>query len=66
MKIPFEIATSLSQPATVGTVHSADSLAAGRRIRKAQCDFLELRVDSFFPRTETLLKAASSCPSPAF
>ncbi|HEX4085631.1 MAG TPA: type I 3-dehydroquinate dehydratase [Chthoniobacteraceae bacterium] len=61
---PFEIATSLSQPEIVGTVHSTDSLAAARKIKKTQCDWLELRVDSFFPLTDALLRAAPKLPLP--
>ena len=64
MMNPFEFATSLSRPATVGTVHSANSLAAARKLRPAQCDLLELRVDSFFPNVAPLLRAAPRLPLP--
>jgi 3-dehydroquinate dehydratase-1 len=58
MKIPSQIATSLSHPNVVGTVHSGDSLSRARKIRPAQCDWLELRVDNFFPNTSELLRTA--------
>jgi len=57
MNIPAQIATSISQPATVGTVHSAASLAAARKICNNVCDWLELRIDGFYPGVEALLKA---------
>jgi 3-dehydroquinate dehydratase-1 len=49
MKFPLEFAPSLSHPAVVGTVHSAPSLSAALKIRTGGCDWLELRVDNFFP-----------------
>ena len=54
MKNSSQIATSLSHPAVVGTVHSDASLKAARRIRPDQCDWLELRVDNFHPHLEAL------------
>jgi 3-dehydroquinate dehydratase-1 len=64
MKIPSQISISLSHPAVVGTVHSSASLAAARRLRPGLCDWLELRVDQFFPDTKPLLRAAASLPAP--
>jgi 3-dehydroquinate dehydratase-1 len=64
MNIPAQIATSLSHAAVVGTVHSSRSLAAARDIRKTECDWLELRVDNFFPKVDILLRAASKLPCP--
>jgi len=64
MNIPAEIATSLSHAAVVGTVHSAASLAAARKIRKEECDWLELRVDSFFPKAEALRREARGLKIP--
>ncbi|MGA3170471.1 MAG: type I 3-dehydroquinate dehydratase [Chthoniobacteraceae bacterium] len=64
MMIPSQIATSLSYPAVVGTVHSAASLAAARRLRKGQCDWLELRLDSFFPKLDPLRRVGPRLPCP--
>ena len=58
MEKPSQIAISLSQPAVVGTVHSEASLTAAQHIGKGKCDWLELRVDNFFPKTIALRKAA--------
>ncbi len=44
----------------VGTVHSAESLRAARRLRAGAVDFLELRVDHFAAYPAPLLKAAGS------
>jgi len=64
MKLPSQISTNLTHPAVVGTVHSGPSLAAARRIAPAQCDWLELRVDSFYPDVAGLRRAAPKlrCP----
>jgi 3-dehydroquinate dehydratase-1 len=64
MKIPHKIVTSLTHPGVVGTVHSADSLAAARKMRPGQCDWFELRVDNFFPDTGELRRVAPklACP----
>jgi 3-dehydroquinate dehydratase-1 len=64
MNIPVQIATSLSHPAVVGTVHSAESLAAARKMRIEKCDWLELRVDNFFPNLEALRRQAPKLPIP--
>jgi 3-dehydroquinate dehydratase-1 len=64
MYIPAQIATSLSHAAVVGTVHSAASLAAARKIRREQCDWLELRVDNFFPKVEALHREAGRLKIP--
>jgi len=61
--VPLEIATSLAYPAVVGTVHSAASLAAARKIRKGECDWLELRVDNFFPNVKELRRIAPKLPA---
>jgi len=58
MKVPFEFSSSLSQPGVVGTVHSAASLEAALRIRRPECDWLELRVDHFLPDLRELRRAA--------
>jgi 3-dehydroquinate dehydratase-1 len=59
-----QISTILAYPAVVGTIHSAVSLAEGLRIRDGECDWLELRVDNFFPQVAKLRRAASKlrCP----
>jgi len=54
MKNPAQISTSLSHPAVVGTVHSLAAVAAARKLRPEQCDWLELRIDNFFPDIQTL------------
>lgn len=64
MKSRPEIATSLSLPAIVGTVHSPASLAAARNLGTEDCDWLELRVDNFFPNTGPLLRAAAGLRPP--
>jgi 3-dehydroquinate dehydratase-1 len=55
---------SLSHPAVVGTVHSAASLAAAGKLRPEECDWLELRLDNFFPHLGQLRRAAPKlrCP----
>ena len=64
MEKPSQIAISLSQPAVVGTVHSEASLTAAQHIGKGKCDWLELRVDNFFPKTIALRKAAEKLKLP--
>jgi 3-dehydroquinate dehydratase I len=64
MKIPVVIAPTLSHPAVVGTVHSAASLAAAKKIRPGQCDWLELRVDGFHPDVRELLRIAPRLATP--
>jgi 3-dehydroquinate dehydratase-1 len=59
-----QIPTTLSYPAVVGTVHSAESLAAARKIRRQECDWLELRVDNFFPNLDELRRSAPKLPIP--
>jgi 3-dehydroquinate dehydratase-1 len=59
-----QIAFSLSHPAVVGTVHSSASLQAAARAGKRECDWLELRVDNFFPQTRPLLAAARTLRLP--
>lgn len=59
MKLPQEFTAILSGPAVVGTVHSAPSLAAGLRLGKTACDWLELRVDNFFPSGVANLRRAA-------
>lgn len=59
MTVPVQIATSLSHPGVVGTVHSAASLRTGVRLRPGgPCDWLELRIDHFFPNVAGVLQAA--------
>jgi 3-dehydroquinate dehydratase-1 len=55
---PDQTFTTLTYPAVVGTIHSAASLAAGLRMRGQQCDWLELRVDNFFPEVQELRRIA--------
>jgi 3-dehydroquinate dehydratase-1 len=55
---------NLSHPAVVGTVHSDASLAVAGRVRAKQCDWLELRVDHFFPDTAALLRKAAKMALP--
>lgn len=64
MKVPFEFSSSLSHPAVVGTVHSAASLDAALRIRRNECDWLELRVDHFLPDLHELRRVAPKLPVP--
>jgi 3-dehydroquinate dehydratase-1 len=64
MKIPSRIAISLSHPAVVATVHSAESLAAARRLTRGKCDWLELRVDGFLPDLAELRRLAPKLPCP--
>jgi 3-dehydroquinate dehydratase-1 len=67
MKIRPEIVTSLSHPAVVGTVHSPGSLAAARKLGRHDCDWLELRLDNFFPdprHLDSLLRLAPKLPCP--
>jgi 3-dehydroquinate dehydratase-1 len=64
MGAPLQISTTLSYPAVVGTVHSAESLAAARKIRRQDCDWLELRVDNFFPNFDELRRFAPKLPVP--
>ena len=40
---------NITHPAVVGTIHSSGSLAAALRLGMGECDWLELRVDHFFP-----------------
>ncbi len=58
MTTQSQISTILAYPAVVGTIHSGASLAEGLRIRKGECDWLELRVDNFFPEVAKLRRAA--------
>jgi len=55
---------SLSHPGVVGTVHSFASLAAARKLKRRQCDWLELRIDNFFPHVGELRRLAPrlACP----
>jgi len=55
---------NLSYPAVVGTVHSAASLAAALKLKKGECDWLELRVDHFHPSVGELRRIAPklACP----
>ena len=55
---------SFSHPAVVGTVHSIASLAAARNLKRGQCDWLELRIDSFYPDLAELRRLAPKlgCP----
>jgi 3-dehydroquinate dehydratase-1 len=55
---------NISYPAVVGIVHSGASLAAARRIRAEGCDWLELRVDGFFPDVGNLLRVAPRLAAP--
>jgi 3-dehydroquinate dehydratase-1 len=60
MKVPQEFASSLSYPAVVGTVHSVSSLTEALHLRKGACDWVELRIDNFFPSRLTNLRAAAA------
>jgi 3-dehydroquinate dehydratase I len=64
MKIPFAIDPILTHPAVVGTVHSAASLAAAKKLRPGACDWLELRVDGFYPEVGRLLREARKLAIP--
>jgi len=64
MVAPSQISITLSYPAVVGTIHSAVSLAAAQRLGEGECDWLELRVDNFFPEIGKLLRAAPKLRSP--
>jgi 3-dehydroquinate dehydratase-1 len=64
MKKLDRFSTSLTQPAVVGTIHSAASLAAALRTKAGQCDWMELRVDNFFPNAHELLRAGAKLPCP--
>jgi len=55
---------NITHPAVVGTVHSPGSLAAASRMRPGGCDWLELRLDHFFPHVDTLRRKAASLPAP--
>jgi len=61
MKVPLQVAPSLSHPAIVGTIHSVASLAEGLTLEKPACDWLELRVDNFFPKHISKLLKAAHC-----
>jgi len=56
--------TDAATPQVVGTIHSPGSLRRALRLRPGQVDFLELRVDHFAEKPETLLKAAPDLPAP--
>lgn len=60
----LQIPVSLSYPAVVGTVHSSRSLAAAQKVRNSDCDWLELRVDNFFPDLQKLRCLAPALPLP--
>jgi len=64
MKDQGRTAINISYPAVVGTVHSGASLAAAQRIREGGCDWLELRVDSFFPEVANLRRIAPKLAVP--
>jgi 3-dehydroquinate dehydratase-1 len=64
MKNPAQIATSLSHPAVVGTVHSTPCLKAAMKVRREECDWIELRADNFFPNLDPLRKWAGMLPAP--
>ena len=55
---------NITQGAVVGTIHSVASLTAAARLRAGQCDWLELRVDHFFPDTDALRRKAATLPLP--
>ena len=59
-----QLVISLSHPAIVGTVHSPASLRAACQPEGKACDWLELRIDHFFPRVSALWKAAPALPRP--
>jgi 3-dehydroquinate dehydratase-1 len=64
MKVPIKFDASLTHQAVVGTIHSAESLRAGLKLRKGDCDWVELRVDCFFPDAGDLRKAAGKLRVP--
>lgn len=64
MEAQSQIITTLTYPAVVGTVHSTTSLGAARKIHTVSCDWLELRVDNFFPDVEELRRAAPKMRPP--
>jgi 3-dehydroquinate dehydratase-1 len=64
MAAPSQISTTLSYPAVVGTVHSAGSLAAALKLRARECDWVELRVDNFFPNVAALRRSAPKLRPP--
>ena len=59
-----QISMSLSHPGVVGTIHSIASLAAARKLKRGQCDWLELRIDGFLPDLAELRQLAPKlgCP----
>jgi 3-dehydroquinate dehydratase-1 len=57
-------APSLTHPAVAATVHSEASLTAALKVRKGECDWLELRVDNFFPRVAKLRRLAPTMALP--
>lgn len=50
--------------AVVGTIHSAESLRAARRLAGGIVDFLEVRVDAFAATPEVLLRGITSLRAP--
>jgi 3-dehydroquinate dehydratase I len=59
-----DFASILSHPGTVGTVHCKESIRAAALLKPGECDWLELRVDNFFGKTESLLEAAAAMRLP--
>jgi 3-dehydroquinate dehydratase-1 len=56
---------NISHPSVVGTIHSSASLAAALNLAPGDCDWLELRVDHFFPaHTAALRKKAARLAIP--
>jgi len=55
---------NISHASVVGTIHSRASLAAALRLGVGECDWLELRVDHFFPDVTALRRKAAKLALP--